>query len=90
MIKKRRKPKPQMAKRLAEAFRLDIDLGQTLEVEPNPELAELDDEEVALRAKKLARFIPAAASLPEPDEEEPISADTGVFKDPMRRRRRRG
>jgi len=72
--------KPDLARRLAEAFDLDIG-AQTLDISPDESLADVDEEEVVKSLPHLERFIPASASVPdELDDEKSLNFDTGVFR----------
>lgn len=69
------------ARRLVEAFDLDDDFGTDLQDITDESIADIDDSEIALRARDLAIFIPTAATLPdELEDEESLVFDTGVFR----------
>jgi hypothetical protein len=58
--------KPDLAKRLAEAFNLDP--KRTIDIEADESLADVGEDEIVRALPDLSKFIPASASLPEPDE----------------------
>ena len=91
--KLRESGKPELAQRLVEAFKLDKAFNkkqpEELEIEPDTELASLDDEEVAKKTRNLERFIPATAALPDDlEDEQSLVFDTGVFRVPPGLRRK--
>jgi len=71
-----------LARQLVEAFNLNDGLRRNRlhTIEPDEGLAEIDDEDLALNTKKLERYIPVSASLPEIDEEKSLNFDPRKFR----------
>jgi hypothetical protein len=90
----RKAGKPELAARLIEAFKLDKEFDSQkvdeFELEVDPGLASLDDDEVSSKTRNLERFIPASASMPDDlEDEKSLVFDTGVFRVPKGLRRKK-
>lgn len=69
------------AERLIEAFCLDEDFDNGIELTPDESLAEIDEFELAHKRRDLEIFIPTVACLPDDlVEESPLRFDTKPIK----------
>lgn len=76
------------ARRLIEAFKLDSDFGsQERSLDEDMSIADIDDDELEQSASNLARFIPASASIPELEDEQPLPVGVEVPRRRLGRRR---